>query len=186
MEAQWPFRSIQLTGWVAQQPLLVVLVRLDSCISKTGCPGRYMRGNDWRSCSQNIFQIFRAKGPGDIQVGDLVGLYYKRDGGNWFDCNATLCAKNTCPGISCDEYGFDTPENWYRCYGSVFKIYAHKKQLGDTVNDRDDIMLFYLQDLDWIAVHGDNHHRNCPGTTRPPLHNKYDRCSGEVFEIWKQ
>ena len=150
-----------------------------------------MREDEWRSCSQNVFQIFRAKGPGDVQVGDLVGLYYKREGGNWFGCSEHLCAKNTCPGIASDEYGFDTLELWYRCYGSVFKIYAHEKQLGDTINGQDDIMLFYLRDLDWIAAHGDdndddNHHRHCPETTRPPPHNKYDECDGEVYKIWKK
>ena len=155
------------------------------------CPGLYMSENEWRSCSQNVFQIFRAKGSGDVQVGDLVGLYYKREGGNWFDCGGTLCEKNTCPGIAGYEYGFDTPELWYRCYGSVFKIYAHEKQLGDIINDQDDIMLFYLRDLNWIAAHGDNddhnnHHRYCPGDTRPPPDNKYDECDDVVHKIWKK
>ena len=150
------------------------------------CPGLYMREDEWRSCSQNVFQIFRAKGHGDVRVGDLVGLYYKREGGNWFGCSGTLCAKNTCPGIASYEYGFDTTELWYRCYGSVFKMYAYEKQLGDTINDQDDIMLFYLQDLNWIGAHGGNHHRDCPGATRPPPHDKYDKCDEEVYKIRKK
>ena len=150
-----------------------------------------MREDEWNSCSQNVFQIFRAKGPGDVKVGDLVGLYYKREGGNWFGCSETLCKKDTCPGIASYEYGFDAPELWYRCCGSVFKIYAYEKQLGDTINDQDDIMLLYFRDLNWIAAHGDddnsdNHHRDCPGTTLPPPHNKYDECDGEVYKIWKK
>ena len=156
-----------------------------SCANR-GCPGLYMRGNDWSSCYKNVFQIFRAKGYGDVRVGDLVGLYLIRETGKWFGCRATLCAKNTCPGAARYKYGFNTPELWYRCYGSVFQIYAHGKQLGDTVNDQDDIMLFYLQDQDWIGAYSSDHHRGCPGTTRPPLVNKYDSCGGEVYKIWMQ
>ena len=28
--------------------------------------------------------------------------------------------------------------------------------------------------------------RTCPGTVRPPPPSKYDRCNGEVMEIWKR
>ena len=156
-----------------------------SCVNSV-CPGMYIRGNDWNRCSRNVFQIFRARGYGDVKVGDLVSLYYKIESGTWFGCNGTTCTKYTCPGTASYEYGFDAPENWYRCYGSVFKIYAHEKQLGDTINDQDDIMLFYLRDLDWIGATGSNHHDSCPGTTRPPPHNKYDVCNGEVYKIWKK
>ena len=91
--------------------------------------------------------------------------------------------KNSCPGAARNEYGF---EKWYHCYGSVFKIYAHEKQLGDTVNDQDDIMLFYLQGLKWIGAYSSDHHRPCPGATRPPPPNKYDACGGEVYKIWME
>ena len=156
-----------------------------SCVN-SACPGLYMRGNEWNSCSKNVFQIFRAKGHGDVRVGDLAGLYLTRESGKWFGCHATTCTKNTCPGTASYEQGFNSPELWYRCYGQVFKIYAHEKQLGDTVNDQDDIMLFYLQALNWIGAYSSNHHRTCPGTTRPPPHNKYDACGGEVYKIWKR
>ena len=153
-----------------------------SC-ANSACPGLYIRGNEWNSCSQNVFQIFCARGHGDVRVGDLVGLYFTRGSGKWFGCSGTLCAKNTCPGVSSYEYGFNTPELWYCCYGSVFKIYAHEKQLGDTVNDQDDIMLLYLQQLNWIGAYGSNHQHSCPGATRPPPHNKYDACGGENYKI---
>ena len=151
-----------------------------------------MRENEWNNCNQNVFQIFRAKGHGDVRAGDLVGLYLTRESGKWLTCHETTCRKeHVCPGTASYEYGFDDPEKWYRCYGAVFKIYAHEKQLGDTVNDQDDIMLFYLRDLNWIGAHGDNddhdnHHRDCPGDTRPPPDNKYDECDGEVYKIWKK
>ena len=156
-----------------------------SC-ANSACPGLYMRGNEWNSCSQNAFQIFRAKGHGDVRVGDLVSLYLTRESGKWFGCSATLCTKNSCPGTASYEQGFNSPELWYRCYGSVFKIYAHEKRLGDTINDQDDIMLFYLQALNWIGAYNSNHHRTCPGTTRPPPHSKYDACSGLNYKIWKR
>ena len=46
------------------------------------CPGLYMEGEEWRSCTQNVFQIFRARGHGDVKVGDMVGLYLTRESGN--------------------------------------------------------------------------------------------------------
>ena len=156
-----------------------------SCANR-GCLGLNTRGNEWNSCSQNVFQIFRAKSHGDVRVGDLVGLYFTRESGKWFGCSGTLCAKNSCPGAARNEYGFETQEKWYRCYGSVFKIYAHEKQLGDTVNNQDDIMLFYLQGLKWIRAYSSDHHRPCPGATRPPPPNKYDACGGEVYKIWME
>ena len=145
-----------------------------------------MRGSDWNICSQNVFQIFRAKGHGDVRAGDLVSLYLTRESGKWHTCHETTCTKYTCPGTARNEYGFDTPEMWYRCYGEVFKIYAHEKQLGDTVNDQDDILLFYLRDLDWIAANDRDQHHDCPGNVCPPPHNKYDACDEDVYRIWKK
>ena len=157
-----------------------------SC-SKSACPLLYMEGNDWNTCRENVFQIFRAHGHGDVAVGDLVGLYLTRESGKWIDCNQTTCIKSNCPGIANYEYGFDTREKWYRCYGSVFKIYAQGKQLGETITDQDDIMLFYLQGLNWICtLCHTNHHATCPGTTRPPPYSKFDACWGEVYKIWKR
>ena len=154
--------------------------------ANSACPGLYMRGNEWNTCNQNVFQIFRARGHGDVRVGDLVGLYLTRESGKWFGCSGTTCTKATCPGTASYEYGFNDPEKWYPCFGEVFKIYAHEKQLGDTINDQDDIMLFYLQGWNWIGAYGSNHHRTCPGATRPPPHNKYDVCGGENYKIWKR
>jgi len=156
-----------------------------SCVNSQ-CPGLYMEGQDWNTCRQNVFQIFRAQGHGDVKVGDLVGLYLTRESGKWFGCHTTACIKNICPHIASYEYGFDAPEKWYRCYGSVFKIYARGKQLGETICDRDHIMLFYLQALNWIGAYGSDHHRTCPGSTRPPPPSKYDHCGGENYEIWKK
>ena len=146
----------------------------------------YMEGEDWNRCRQNVFQIFRAQGHGDVKVGDLVGLYLTRESGKWINCGSTLCVKGSCPGTASYEYGFDEPEKWYRCYGEVYKIYAHGKQLGETINDRDHILLLYLQGLNWIGLYSTNHHRHCPSPTRPPPPSKYDACYGEVYEIWKK
>ena len=156
-----------------------------SC-SKSGCPVLYMEGNDWNTCRENVFQIFRAHGHGDVRVGDLVGLYLTRESGKWFDCSQNACRKSSCPGIASYEYGFDTREKWYRCYGSVFKIYAQGKQLGETITDQDDIMLFYLQGLNWLCTHGANNHCTSPGTIRPPPYSRFDLCWGEVYKIWNR
>jgi len=113
--------------------------------ANSACPGLYIEGQDWNRCSQNVFQIFRAQGHGDVEVGDLVGLYLTREGGKWVACHTTTCIKTAHPGIPSYEYGFDEPEKWYRCYGEVFKIYARGKQLGETIFDQDHILLLYLQ-----------------------------------------
>ena len=80
-----------------------------SC-SKSACPSLYMEGNDWNTCRENVFQIFRAYGHGDVAVGDLVGLYLTRESGKWFDCSQTSCRKSNCPGTANYEHGFDTHE----------------------------------------------------------------------------
>ena len=66
-----------------------------------------MEGNDWNTCRENVFQIFRAHGHGDVAVGDLIGLYLTKESGKWFDCSQTDCRKSSCPGIASYEYGFD-------------------------------------------------------------------------------
>jgi len=146
-----------------------------------------MEGRDWTNCWGEVFQIYRASGPGTVKVGDLVGIYYPRERGRWLGCPTEKCGKATCPGIPTIAYGFQNRENWLRCYGEVFKIYARGKSLGSAITAHDPVLLFYIQDQNWVGLDTTYVlHHTCPGTVRPPPSNKYDQCWGEVMEIWKR
>ncbi|CAI8020926.1 hypothetical protein GBAR_LOCUS12465, partial [Geodia barretti] len=47
------------------------------------CPRLIFTGAEWNNCWGEVFQIYRALGPGAIQSGDFVGLYYGRTR-QWF------------------------------------------------------------------------------------------------------
>ena len=145
-----------------------------------------MGGSDWTTCGGEVFRIYRALGPGEVQVGDLVGLYYRLHS-KWLGCVGDMhyCYKRSCPGNPSAQYGFQDSERWYRCYGEVFKIYARGKGIGDVIQNHDQITLFHVQQGRWLSYWMDElvHTGPCPGTVRP--HQNYDRCFGEVFEVWK-
>jgi len=151
------------------------------------CPGLFMEGSDWTNCIGEIFQIYRARGPGTVKVGDVVGIHRPYQLGHWLGCSQSNCGRSTCPGTPTTAYGFQNTENWLRCYGEVFKIYARGKSLGSAITAHDAVMLFYIQGQNWVALDTTYvGHHTCPGTARPPPPSKYDRCNGEVMEIWKQ
>ena len=150
-----------------------------------------IEGNDWTTCWGEVFQIYRASGPGRVRVGDLVGIHFpgRSTSGRqlWLGCNWLSCYTASCPGQPTTAHGFATQEHWYRCWGEVFKIYAKGKSDGAIINDRDDIMLYYLQEQLWVAQgDGDTKKFPCPGSTRPPPLSKYDFCPWETFTIWKK
>ena len=157
--------------------------------NRNPCPDMLMTGEDWTTCSGLVFQIYRASGPGQVHVGDLVGLYFPNESGKWLGCREDNCAKHTCPGQPTTAHGFASQEHWYRCCGEVFKIYSKGKSDGALINDRDDIMLYYLHDELWVAQ-GDGDRDTiklpCAGTTRPPPLSKFDVCRWETFTIWKK
>lgn len=151
------------------------------------CPGMYLSGNDWTTCFGEVFQIYRAAGTGQVTVGDLVGIHYPSIRGKWLGCHLYNCAKATCPGRPNATYGFASETDWYRCWGEVFMIYALGKNDDEVINSGDDIMLYYLQEGNWISKGCDSIiKQTCPGTARPPPASKYDTCSNAVFKIIKR
>ena len=69
----------------------------------------------------------------------------------------------------------------------MFRIYAKEKNVGDTINAGDLIMLYYLNGVLWVSQGtGSTIKASCPGTSRPPPFTKYDRCPYEGFTIMKQ
>ena len=159
---------------------------LPSCY-RNSCPRIHIFGNDWINCYGEVFQIYRASGPGRVRVGDLVGLYYPHQAGHWLGCPYEDCYKATCPGIPTITYGFASQDHWFRCFGEVFRIYANGKGNGAVINSGDDIMLYYVQGDTWIAQDdGNTRKQPCPGTVRPPPFDRFDECAWETFTIWKR
>jgi len=151
------------------------------------CPGLFMEGNDWNRCAGEVFQIYRASGPGTVKVGDRVGIYYPHQRGRWLGCAGTNCVRATCPGTPTTLHGFQNSHNWVRCYGEVFKIYARGKGIGSDITAHDAVMLFYPRTQSWVKL--DTTYvvkHTCPGRVLPPSPDKYDQCWGEVMEIWKR
>ena len=152
------------------------------------CPGLFFDEHDYtRRCVGEVMQIYRANGPGSVKVGDLIGIYYPIDK-KWLGCHGSgNCYKHACPGHPTLAYGFSNYEHWHRCYGEIYKIYARGKKNGDIITHKDDVMILFLQNFDYLSFPGGTIHRNpCPSGHRPPSREKYDCCWGEVFNIWKR
>ena len=152
--------------------------------TKATCPSLYMEGNDWNACWGEVFQIYRRRGPGLICVGNVVGLHYPRQKGNWFSMYKGQGHKARCPGQPTIAHGFQTKLRWFLCLGEVFKIYARGKPNGTPITDHDDIMLCYIRAKKWVGFFDPPDFRTCPGTILPPPPNRYDVCWGEVAELW--
>ena len=149
-----------------------------------------MLDQDWSNCYGAVFQIYRQRGSGEIQVGDKIGLYYPtKDGHHWFSCYLDECNTSPCPGQPSDSHGFADEDGWTRCWGEVFQIYAYGKHVGQSIEVKDDIMLYYSQDRKWVSLFYEtnaNKH-DCPtATSLPPTTNVYDMCWAEVFTLSKQ
>lgn len=151
------------------------------------CGGTFFSGTDWTNCRGESFQIYRARGSGALQVGDLVGVHYPHTHGTWLGCPGNECDRQTCPGNPTLTHGFSSDEKWHTCGGEVFKIYAYGKNLGSTINNGDLIMLYYLAGGLWVAQgYGNTIKLPCPGTVRPPPRERYDACAWESFIIVKR
>ena len=124
-------------------------------------PRVYFEGNDWSTCRDNTFRIYRARGPGEVLVGDLVGIYLQNESGKWLSCRSPSCGNHSCPGIATADHGFAIEEHWYRCYGEVFKIYARERNISDPIMPKDDVMLNYIQECKWVQSHPSLHKALC-------------------------
>lgn len=159
----------------------------NKCDTRT-CPGLNMRevDSDYKRCLGEVFQIYRANGPGEVLVGDKVGIYYIHDK-KWFGCYGSTCTKAPCPGAPTMEHGFSSVNRWKKCVGEVFQIYARGKNVGDIIHNKDDIRIYYPAGKDWVSHWQGTMHRNaCPGKTLPPDVANYEGCWGETFKIWKK
>ena len=154
------------------------------CTTRQECPGIIMTLDDWKTCYGEVFQIYRRSGPGPVSAGDEVGLYYPEES-KWLGCSAGNCGHSTCPGTPSVVYGFQDAERWKTCTGDVFNIYAAGKTAGATITKSDTIMLYYGNTSQWVNF-GNRTVAigSCPGETRPPSVNTYEKCFGYSTEIW--
>ena len=160
----------------------------DPC-GEASCPTVYFVENDWNRCAGEVFQIYRASGPGEIRVGDLVGIYYPHEIRRWLGCSGNVCRRSTCPGQPTAAHGFATQDRWNTCRGDVFRIYANGKSDNTSLNSGDDIFLYHVDANSWVSIVSGNaviKQLSCPGHSLPPAHSTYDRCHKELFRIWKR
>ena len=146
----------------------------------TACPQLFMEGDDWKKCWGEVLKIYWAAGAGNVKVGDVVGFYF--GGGQWYSANGH---KKGCPGTPTVKYSFAAREKWNEDWGEVFQIYAKGKYYGDTIQDHDNIAIYYVREKNWVALVGHNPGLStCLGETWPPPPDRYDKCWGEIFELW--
>lgn len=150
---------------------------------KATCPPLFTNGGDWSKCAGEVFQIFRAAGPGSVKVGDVVGFYIADE---WFSMVRGKGQRATCPGTPTINYGFATKDKWRQCYGEVFQIYAKGKSIGDAIENHDYINIYYVHDKKWVGLVGNYPpgFATCPGEIQPPPPDRYTKCWGEAFELW--
>ena len=124
--------------------------------AKTHCPQLYMQRDDWKNCPAEVFKIYRAAGPGTVEVGDVVGLYV--GDGKWFSVYQASGGRHMspCPGTPSTQHGFATTGKWSECSGEDFQIYAYRKEIGDPIQDHDNIFLYYAKDEKWVAFAGEH------------------------------
>ena len=172
------FQSYNRAYWLSCTP--------NPCNSREPCPGFAISGSEWRSCAGEVFQFYRASGPGAVRVGDVVGAYFPRRQ-KWLGCYEGSCYRRPCPGRPSNTYGFQSQDKWTVCPGEVFKIYAKGKALNSIINEHDIIMLYYLVDNQWVNLANTIVARGSgPGTTRPPSAATYETNWSYALEVWKQ
>ena len=153
------------------------------CHSST-CPGLYIEGEDWINCNEETIEIYRALGPGEIRVGDLVGLHHPHKPGTWLSCNSTDCElSGSCLGQPSLENGFYQGVQWPGCLEQVFKIHAYNKTQLQTTEAGDDVSFRPLLSSNGRLTHkgGVIYVDECQTESTPA---RYEQCTSEVFTIW--
>ena len=157
----------------------------ESCV-QTYCSGLSCEEDDWKTCAKNAFRIYRARGPGEVLVGDIVGIYLTSEQGMWFSCRNATCSKHSCPGVATSDNGFAKKDDWLLCYGEVFKIYARGRSFSEPIMSHDDVMLNYIHEGNWVESGYFPYKSICPGTIRPPPDEAYEYCYYNVYQIKKK
>ena len=148
------------------------------------CPGLYFSPWDYGRCRGEVFQVYRAAGPGAVRVGDDVGFYYP-ERRQWISAVRSQTNLAPCPGVPRNSrHRLNTS-----CWGEVFKIYARGKRVGQPIGESDSVMIYYPRSRGFLQYPHSNGLRDglvrstCPGRYKPPSLRAYDRCFQYVFEI---
>ena len=99
---EFPWKYIRYLSW-RQDCSTVCILQLP--LDMLWCVLLYMDDHEWWECHGNVYEIYRAAGPGPIRDGDFIGIYYPHRN-RWFGCPYTNCRKYTCPGTPSWQYGF--------------------------------------------------------------------------------
>ena len=110
--------------------------------SSSTCPGDTFEGKK-DECWAEVFEIYRLHGGGNINTGDLVGIYYPREQ-EWFSMWEGYGRKSDCPGRPNVGHGFEGENHHIKCWGEVFRVYAKGKRNGVRIKDGDTLAFYYV------------------------------------------
>ena len=154
------------------------------------CPSMIMTGEDWNRCYGEIFQIYQACGPRQVQSGDPVGLHYPNIPGQW------LGVSRDCQWMCKDFMSGTSNHCKWICYtGSLVQMLGRSIQDLCQWQERGSYhrlrqwhhSLLYTRG-NWVAQPdtGNTGKFPCPGTVRPPPLSRVDVCPSEMFKIRKR
>ena len=150
------------------------------CGSST-CGGRLLDFDEWRSCYEQVYKIFRRDGPGVVRVGDYISLLqFHTD--QWLDCEPQSCALSRCGG-EVSSIGFDERSKWCECSGSAFRMFSFNKTIGTPIYGGEAVMLYSVTEGSYISLEHDVGKTTCPGEHFPPPGDKFDECIDAVFRL---
>ena len=80
--------------------------------------------------------------------------------------------------------GFDHLSLWAECGGEVFQIYAHGKNMGDPIEDRDTVMFYYPVVESYVCfVKGRQVTIDKCTRVRPPDDGSFNKCINNLVEV---
>ena len=159
----------------------------DSVCDLRTCPSR---GDNYRNfdtiCSGERFQIIgKGTNASPITSGQKIRLRSLRESNTYMGCSFNnRCDKRTCPGTTSEA------KNFNRCSGEIFEIYAHNRNIGDTIYNGDVVMLYFPRTGRYVSIQGqddkdDTSLNFCPGLA-PPAYLSYGICSKNTFRIYRK
>jgi len=135
---------------------------------------RYFDGRCWGE----EFQIIgEGTTHNPIKSGQQIRLRYVHVNNTWVGCPSNnRCDKRTCV----------QGNNFRRCRGEIFRIYARGRKNGELIYNGDVVMLYYPYEGKYVSIEKDDTSLNfCPGIT-PPAYLSYGICSKNAFRIYRK
>lgn len=148
----------------------------------SSCPGLYIEDAEWSSCGNEVFEIYRAVGSGELRVGDLVGLYQPA-AESWLGCNNSVCTlSSSCLPVPSTDSGFYSNMHWPQCREHVFKVEVRNKRENELVHSDDDMSLLLSLTSQRLTQQGGV--VNVAECESDPINGKrFEECRGQVFTL---